>query len=96
MCKLPYPPADLIDRIVQVAPEIASWVDSHGWLPLHNACANTHGVSQQVLEILIEANPDSILHQDGQKRTPLHFYVTQCGSAYHNYHSEADHHYHTI
>lgn len=78
MCKLPYPPADLILAMVRVAPEIASWADSQGWLPLHNAAANS--VSLAVMQILVEAFPEGKTRQDGQKRTPLHFYVTTCSS----------------
>ena len=75
MCKLPNPPPDVIAALVESAPEIASWTDSHGWLPLHHACTN--GASPEVLQILIQAYPAGKLQQDNQMRTPLHFYATR-------------------
>lgn len=75
MCKLNNPPTDIISDIVEAAPEVVSWVDSHGWLPLHHACAN--GASPDVLQILTNAYPESKLAQDNQNRTPLHFYATR-------------------
>lgn len=75
MCKLPNPPPDVIAALVDAAPEIASWTDSHGWLPLHHACTN--GASPEVMQILIDAFPAGKLQQDNQMRTPLHFYSTR-------------------
>jgi ankyrin repeat protein len=75
MCKLNNPPTDIISDIVEAAPEVVSWVDSHGWLPLHHACAN--GASPDVLQILTTAFPESKITQDNQNRTPLHFYATR-------------------
>jgi hypothetical protein len=75
MCKLNNPPTEIISDIVEAAPEVVSWVDSHGWLPLHHACAN--GASTAVLQILTAAYPESKTTQDNQNRTPLHFYVTR-------------------
>ncbi|GKY93492.1 hypothetical protein MPSEU_000316600 [Mayamaea pseudoterrestris] len=75
MCKLTHPPQDVIQTMVECAPETVSWVDAHGWLPLHHACAN--GASPDVMRILIEAYPQGKLRQDNQARTPLHFYATR-------------------
>ena len=75
MCKLPNPPPDVIAALVDSAPEIASWTDSHGWLPLHHACTN--GAAPEVMQILIDAYPAGKLQQDNQMRTPLHFYATR-------------------
>lgn len=75
MCKLNNPPADLIQDIVDAAPDVAGWTDSHGWLPLHHACAN--GASPDVLRCLLEAYPDGKITQDSLNRTPLHFYATR-------------------
>ena len=75
MCKLNNPPADLIQDIVDAAPDVAGWTDSHGWLPLHHACAN--GASPDVLRLLIEAYPNGKITQDSLNRTPLHFYATR-------------------
>jgi hypothetical protein len=75
MCKLQDPPSDLVHELVESAPEVAGFADSYGWLPLHHACAN--GASTEVLQILINAYPESKLIQDNQNRTPLHFYATR-------------------
>jgi ankyrin repeat protein len=75
MCKLNNPPTEIISDIVEAGPEVVSWVDSHGWLPLHHACAN--GASTAVLQILTSAYPESKTTQDNQNRTPLHFYATR-------------------
>ena len=75
MCKLNNPPTDVVQNIVESAPEVVSYVDSHGWLPLHHACAN--GASPEVLSILTTAYPESKMCQDNQNRTPLHFYATR-------------------
>lgn len=75
ICKLNNPPTDIVNEIVAAAPEVVGWVDNHGWLPLHHACAN--GASTEVLQILTDAYPDSKLRQDSQNRTPLHFYATR-------------------
>jgi len=75
MCKLQNPPDDVILALVEAAADTVSWTDSHGWLPLHHACAN--GASPEVIKILIDAYPEGKIHQDTQSRTPLHFYVTR-------------------
>jgi ankyrin repeat protein len=69
------PPTDVISEIVEAAPEVVGWIDNHGWLPLHHACAN--GASTDVLQILTQTFPDSKVAQDNQARTPLHFYATR-------------------
>ena len=75
MCKLHHPPVDVISAMVEAAPEIVSWTDSHGWLPLHHASAN--GANPDVMKVLIEAYPEGKVVQDNMKRTPLHFYATR-------------------
>ena len=47
------------------------WADSFGWLPLHYACAN--GAELEVIQMLVEAYPDSRVVTDKRGRTPLHF-----------------------
>ena len=75
MCKLHHPPVDVIADMVEAAPEIVSWTDSHGWLPLHHACAN--GANPDVMKILVQVYPQGKVAQDNQQRTPLHFYATR-------------------
>mmetsp|Transcript_26941 Transcript_26941/g.41272 ORF Transcript_26941/g.41272 Transcript_26941/m.41272 type:complete len:908 (-) Transcript_26941:238-2961(-) len=75
VCKLSDPPPDIVQLLIDSAPETAGWADSHGWHPLHHACAN--GASTEVLHILIDAYPEGKIKQDNQSRTPLHFYATR-------------------
>lgn len=75
LCKLHDPPGDIVQDLVEAAPEICSWADAQGWLPLHHACA--HGVSSEVLSLLIQAFPEGKVQPDHQRRTPLHFYATR-------------------
>lgn len=75
LCKIFNPPEDVVLAIVNAAPDVASWTDTQGWLPLHHACA--YGASPEVLKLLIEAYPEGKTQQDKQLRTPLHFYVTR-------------------
>ncbi|KAG7356140.1 ankyrin repeat domain protein [Nitzschia inconspicua] len=73
ICKINNPPTDVVNEIVEAAPETVAWVDNHGWLPLHHACAN--GASTDVLKILTNAYPEGKTAQDNNSRTPLHFYA---------------------
>jgi Ankyrin repeats (3 copies) len=75
ICKINNPPTDVVNEIVETAPEAVAWMDNHGWLPLHHACAN--GASTDVLQILTNAYPESKTAQDNNSRTPLHFYATR-------------------
>ena len=75
VCKLPDPPVDIVQALLEAAPETVTLTDSHGWLPLHHACAN--GASKEVLKLLTDAYPLGKTKQDSQNRTPLHFYLTQ-------------------
>ena len=75
ICKLPNPPLDVVKAIVEAAPDVVSWTDAHGWLPLHHACAN--GANPNVMKVLIDAFPSGSIQQDKQLRTPLHFYATR-------------------
>mmetsp|Transcript_12589 Transcript_12589/g.19155 ORF Transcript_12589/g.19155 Transcript_12589/m.19155 type:complete len:867 (-) Transcript_12589:550-3150(-) len=48
----------------------ASLDDENGMLPLHYACA--YGTSVAVLEVLIDAYPESVIARERMGRTPLH------------------------
>ena len=71
VCKLNDPPVDVVEALIECAPETVTWPDSNGWLPLHHACAN--GASGQVLSVLVQAYPEGKIRQDRRLRTPLHF-----------------------
>mmetsp|Transcript_14770 Transcript_14770/g.21787 ORF Transcript_14770/g.21787 Transcript_14770/m.21787 type:complete len:848 (+) Transcript_14770:220-2763(+) len=75
VCKLSNPPTDIVQALLEASVEPAMWTDSHGWLPLHHACAN--GACGEVLQILADAYPEGKTLQDTHQRTPLHFYLTQ-------------------
>ena len=83
ICKLTNnPPTDIISEIIQAAPEVAGWVDTHMWLPLHHACIN--GASTEVLQLLTSVYPESKASLDAHKRTPLHLYATRGNSDNYN------------
>uniref|UniRef100_A0A7S4J4N8 Ion transport domain-containing protein n=1 Tax=Odontella aurita TaxID=265563 RepID=A0A7S4J4N8_9STRA len=65
------PPVDVLEMLLNAAPDTVRWVDSFGWLPLHYACAN--GASDDVLRLLTEAYPEGTTSVDRRGRTPLHF-----------------------
>lgn len=75
VCKLHNPPEDIVHALVDAALDTVHWLDNHGWLPLHHACAN--GASPEVIKILVDAYPAGKITQDKQNRTPLHFYATR-------------------
>jgi Ion transport protein/Ankyrin repeats (3 copies) len=75
VCKLHNPPDDIVQALIDASPESVISLDSHGWLPLHHACAN--GASPEVIKILADAYPAGKVTQDTQNRTPLHFYATR-------------------
>lgn len=71
VCKLPNPPADVVQSLIDCSIETVLWADFNGWLPLHHACAN--GASGEVLDVLVRAFPEGKVAQDRKGRTPLHF-----------------------
>jgi ankyrin repeat protein len=75
ICKLHNPPEDIVIALIEASQEAVISLDSHGWLPLHHACAN--GASPEVIQILVDAYPAGKVTQDSQLRTPLHFYATR-------------------
>lgn len=75
VCKYHNPPEDVVQALIEAAFDTVQWTDSHGWLPLHHACAN--GASPEVIKMLVDAYPEGRVTQDQQNRTPLHFYATR-------------------
>ena len=71
LCQIKSVPLDIIEVVIESAPEAVSWEDSNGWLPLHYACAK--GASIQVLKALLKVYPEGQLVRDQRSRTPLHF-----------------------
>jgi hypothetical protein len=64
-------PPDVIEQLLAIAPHTVRMEDSFSWLPLHYGCAN--GASLEVLQILVDAYPESRTSSDKRGRTPLHF-----------------------
>jgi hypothetical protein len=76
LCQHPNAPLDIIRTITESAPEITSWADTNGWLPMHIACAK--GASH-VLPTLGAVYPEGKVAQDRRMRTPLHFSFFRSG-----------------
>lgn len=62
------PPLDVIETLIHYAPETLRLKDRDGMLPLHCACM--YGASLKVLNLLIQADPESIVMKDRANRTP--------------------------
>jgi Ion transport protein len=58
----------------------STYPDDTGMLPLHYACA--YGADDEVIQALIEANPDGLLAMDDRGRTPLVFCLANCDRDY--------------
>jgi ankyrin repeat protein len=63
------PPIDVIETLIFHAPKTLRNKDSrYGMLPLHCACV--YGASLEVLNLLLQADPDSVRTKDRSNRTP--------------------------
>ncbi len=71
LCQEKSVPFDIIETVIESAPEVVSWEDSNGWLALHYACAK--GASLDVLKSLVYTYPEGQRVRDQRLRTPLHF-----------------------
>mmetsp|Transcript_25844 Transcript_25844/g.38708 ORF Transcript_25844/g.38708 Transcript_25844/m.38708 type:complete len:849 (+) Transcript_25844:34-2580(+) len=71
LCQHKLVPFDIIEEVIESAPEVGSWDDANGWIPLHYACAK--GVSLDVLRALVLIYPEGLRARDHRLRTPLHF-----------------------
>jgi ankyrin repeat protein len=71
LCQDKNMPFDIIKMVIESAPEVGSWEDANGWIPLHYACAK--GLSIEILEALLAIFPEGQRAQDHKLRTPLHF-----------------------
>ena len=70
LCQHPNAPLDIVRIITESAPEITSWADTNGWLPMHIACAKG---AAHVLSTLGTAYPEGKVAHDKRMRTPLHY-----------------------
>lgn len=81
-------PVDVVKALLDVAPSIARVGDRWGWTPLHLAarrCRDGNAMSAaagEIVQLLVDAAPDTAARQDASDRsTPLHL-ATQCGAAH--------------
>lgn len=65
-----YPPIEVIQEMLRVAPEAALQQNRDGETPLHLA---SYSASEEVQAMLLEAAPQAMLMQDRYGDTPLHF-----------------------
>lgn len=65
-----YPPLEVIQEMLRVAPEAALQQNRDGETPLHLA---SYSASEEVQAMLLEAAPQAMLMQDRYGDTPLHF-----------------------
>jgi ankyrin repeat protein len=64
------PPMDVVELLLNSAPETLRMKDDHGWLPLHLACFK--GASLEVVKLLIEDYPESTMVRDDAGWLPIH------------------------
>lgn len=64
------PPKDVVELLLNSAPETLRMKDDHGWLPLHLACFKES--SLEVVALLIEAYPQSAMVRDDAGWLPIH------------------------
>jgi ankyrin repeat protein len=64
------PPSDLVESIIQLAPDTVRVQNDHGYLPLHEACWNK--AAPDVVAKLIEAYPEASEVQNEDGLLPLH------------------------
>ena len=64
------PPIDIVEVLLQCAPESLQVMGYNDRVPLHYACAKA---SAGVIKLLVKEFPDATHIQDADGRTPLHF-----------------------
>lgn len=65
------PPPDLVQRLIQIAPETLRASCNFGALPLHYACQKE--ASAEVVQILIQAYPQAVRERTGAGGLPIHY-----------------------
>eukprot|EP00957_Ditylum_brightwellii_P165214 12578765-Ditylum_brightwellii.AAC.1 len=64
-------PADIVDSLLQLAPQSSAAFDLYHRLPIHYV-AELGTSDLEVLQVLIESSPESLTTSDSEGRTPLH------------------------
>lgn len=65
-----HPPLDLLERIIQLAPDTLKVQDFEGRLPIHLACAHTP--SLKIVKVLLDLYPESTQVKNQSGCLPLH------------------------
>jgi len=65
-------PVDIVKAIMDIAPEAIKIGDKYGDLPIHRAALqNRLSHAEDVMRLLRDADPSTLVQKDGWKRTPL-------------------------
>lgn len=65
-------PSDVVKVILDIAPEAITIGDKYKSIPIHRAALNNRlSHAEEVMRMLRDANPSSLIQRDGWKRTPL-------------------------
>lgn len=65
-------PVEIVRSIMDIAPEALRIGDKYGDLPLHRAALqNRLSHAEDIMRLLRDADPSTLLAKDGWKRTPL-------------------------
>ena len=65
-----HPSLNLVEKLIQLAPETVKVKNISGCLPLHLCCG--YGASTEVIKMILEAYPEAAQIQDNNGRLPLH------------------------
>lgn len=66
-------PPEIIQRILDIDPQLSMKYDTYGAIPLHVACLN--GSSVEAINLLLQYDDDSAHVKDANQRVPLHHAV---------------------
>jgi len=64
-------PFDVVEGLINYAPEALRVKDEDGYLPLHVACS--YGASPEIVRTLVQAYPESVKVTNSDGKLPLHF-----------------------
>lgn len=64
-------PLDVVEGLINYAPEALRVKDKDGYLPLHVACS--YGASPEIVRTLVQAYPESVKVTNSDGKLPLHF-----------------------
>jgi len=68
-----YAPCSIINAMLSLVPDAAHVKDPHGCLPLHVAADGAKRQNVDIIELFLNAHPESVLERDSVSKTPLHY-----------------------